>query len=72
MQWTDIAAGRSYRLKRNFEVRDERTGTLKTYFLKGAVLKVKKVLPEEDQVWVEGSPLPLPLAALQRAVDPVA
>lgn len=65
-----IEAGQVYRLRREFELRDEQTGTLKQYFLKGTELKVRKVAEEEERVWVEGVSLPLPLAALRRAIEP--
>jgi hypothetical protein len=65
-----IEAGQVYRLRREFELRDEQTGTLKQYFLKGTELKVRKVAVEEERVWVEGVSLPLPLAALRRVVEP--
>lgn len=70
IQPATIEVGGSYRLRRVFEVRDEQTGTLKVYFLKGTVLKVKRVSVEEDHVWVEGSSLALPLRSFQRAADP--
>jgi hypothetical protein len=65
-----LEVGGTYRLKREFEVRAEKTGTLKAYFLKGTVLKVKRVDEEEDHVWVEGSSLPLPLQAFRLATEP--
>jgi hypothetical protein len=70
IQPATIEVGGSYRLRREFEVRDEQTGTLKVFYLKGTVLKAKRVSVEEDHVWVEGSSLPLPLRTFQRVVDP--
>jgi hypothetical protein len=67
-----IEAGRSYRLRREFEVRDEKTGTLKSRILAGTVLTVKRIDTDEDHAWVEGVAHPLPLNALRRAVDVVA
>lgn len=67
-----LESGRSYRLRRELEVRDEKTGTLKFYFLGGTVVKVRRVIPDEDRVWIEGTTLPVPLIALSRMVDPVA
>jgi len=67
----NIEVGRSYRLTREWEVRDEKTGTLKSYLLKGQILKVRRVASEEDHVWVEGVSHPLPLSALRRGVAPV-
>lgn len=63
--------GRTYRLRRNFEVREEETGTLRAYFRKGELLVLKRVVPEESRVYVEGTEWPLPLDALAKAVDPV-
>jgi hypothetical protein len=71
MQFPKIEAGRVYRLRRDFEVRDEKTGTLKDILRKGWELKVKQVKSEEGRVWVEGVALPLPEEPLRRAVDPV-
>jgi hypothetical protein len=68
---TAIETGKTYRLRFNFEVRDENTGTMKQYLRKGAELKVKQVSVEQESVWVEGVSLPLPLEALERAVLPV-
>lgn len=67
-----IQPGSSYRLKRPLEIRDERTGTLKHYVLGGTVVKVRKLHKDEDRVWVEGVPLPIPLSALQRMVMAIA
>lgn len=64
MPVSSIEAGRSYRLVRNFEVRDEHTGTMKSFLLRGTVIKVKKVAPEQDRAWIEGVAPPLPLGAL--------
>lgn len=63
-----VEPGRTYRLLRPFEVRDEQTGTIKHYLLKGAVLNVKRTAPEQDRVWVEGVSLPLPYLALLRHI----
>lgn len=72
MQPIPIESGRSYRLQRELEVRDEKTGTMRAYFLRGTVVTVKRVSTEEDRVWVDGTPAPVPLAALRRMVTPVA
>lgn len=72
MQTIMIEAGRSYRLLRELEVRDEKTGTMRAYFLRGTVVKVKRIATEEDRLWVEGTAVPIPMAALQRMVSPVA
>lgn len=68
MTQIDIQPGHSYKLKRNLEIREEHTGTMKAFYLGGTVLKVRKVVPEEDQVFVEGQPMHIPLAAFQRMV----
>lgn len=67
---TRIEPGRTYRLRRNWEVRDERTGTIRDHLLKGTPLNVRAVEPDNDRVWVAGLAIPLPLSALSRAVDP--
>ncbi len=71
MSYPVIEAGRTYRLRRNWEIRDEKTGIMKHFILGGTEVKVKRVVPEEDHVYLEGVPLPVPLAAFERAVDPV-
>lgn len=64
--------GHSYRLVRDFEVRDEKTGTLKHLIRKGDVVKVKKVEAEMDRVYLEGVPLPAAMAALSMHIQPAA
>lgn len=66
-----IQPGHSYKLKRNLEIRDEQTGTMRAFYLGGTVLKVRKVVEEMDEVFVEGQPKPIPLAAFQRMVEVV-
>lgn len=72
MIWTKLETGRSYRLLRELEVRDERTGTMKAFFPKGAVLKVRDIATDEDRVFVDGLTLPIPLGAFMRMVEPAA
>lgn len=62
---TDIEAGRSYRLVRPFEVRDEQTGTIRNYLLKGTIIHVSKVAIDQDRVWIAGVTAPLPYFALR-------
>lgn len=69
--YPQLETGRSYRLRRDLEVRDDRTGSMRHFFLKGTELKVKRLVPEWDQVFVEGAAAPIPLTALTRLVDPV-
>jgi hypothetical protein len=63
--------GRSYRLVRDFEVRDEKTGTLKHLVRKGEVVKVKKIEADLDRVYLEGVALPAALAAFSMHIQPV-
>jgi hypothetical protein len=72
MQYPTLEPGRAYRLTRQLEVRDEKSGSMKTYYLKGSVLHIKKVAKDEDRVWVEGCALPIPLSALRAMVQPEA
>ncbi len=62
--------GSSYRLVRDYEVRDEKTGTLKHLIRKGEVVKVKKIEAELDRIYLEGVPLPAALAAFQMHIQP--
>lgn len=64
--------GRSYRLVRDFEVRDEQTGTLKHFIRKGEVVKVKRIEAEMDRIYLEGVKLPAALAAFQTHIQLVA
>lgn len=66
---TEIEAGRSYRLVRPFEVRDEQTGTIRDYLLKGKVIHIRKVATELDRVWVDGVSAPLPYYALRHHLE---
>ncbi len=63
-----LKAGQAYRLLGNFEIHDERTGTLKGYALKGTILRIKRVAPEQDRAWAEGYAHPFPLSALEQKV----
>lgn len=69
MRVMSIEAGHQYRLVRPFEVRDEETGTIKEFLLKDRVLRVKRVAPAEDHIWVEGLDWPLPYFALRHHVE---
>jgi len=64
-----ITAGQTYRLRRDFEVRDEKTGTMKHFLPKGTALTVRRIAADEDRVWLEGVPLPVAISALERAVE---
>lgn len=68
---THIEAGRSYRLQRDLEVRDEKTGTLRAVLRKGTVVAVRRIDADEDHAFLEGLSVPLRLDALSRMVDPV-
>lgn len=63
--------GHSYRLVRDFEIRAEQTGTLKYLVRKGEVVKVKKIEPEMDRIYLEGVQLPAALGALGMHLLPV-
>lgn len=65
---THMEVGRQYRLVRPFEVRDEKTGTMRHYLQKDSLLKVRKVSVEEEHVWVDGIDMPLMLDALRQHV----
>ena len=71
MIWPDLVEGESYRLLREFEIHDEKTGTPKAFLRKGALVKVRRLDPDDDHVFVEGQSLPLPLGALRRMVEPL-
>lgn len=61
----NLEVGRSYRLVRDYEVRDEQTGTLKHFIRKGEVVKVKRIEAEMDRIYLEGVKLPAALAAFR-------
>lgn len=63
-----IEAGKAYRLRRDFEIRNEHGTVVKTILKHDQVVQVKKVDAEVDHVWVEGVSLVIPLAAFQNAV----
>lgn len=62
--------GKSYRLLRDFEVRDEKTGTLKHLIRKGEVVTVVEVDPGMNRVYLEGLSLPAALEAFQVHIQP--
>lgn len=62
--------GQTYRMIRDYEVRDEKTGTLKHFIRKGEVVKVRKIEPELDRLYLEGVPLPAALAAFGMHITP--
>ncbi|HLN64805.1 MAG TPA: hypothetical protein VK464_25045 [Symbiobacteriaceae bacterium] len=70
MHFPTLESGRVYRITRNLEIRDEKTGTLKTHYLKGTELTLRKVAEDEDRVWLEGCAWPVPLSSLRRMVEP--
>ena len=70
MHFPMLESGRAYRITRNLEIRDEKTGILKTYYLKGTELTLRKVAEDEDRVWLEGCAWPVPLSSLRRMVVP--
>lgn len=49
--------GCSYRLVRDYEIRNE-NGTLKHVIRKGEIVKVTKIEAELDRIYLEGVPLP--------------
>lgn len=70
MAYPTLELGKAYRLVRPFEVRDDKTGTIRSILRKETIVQVKRIKPEEDHVWVEGVNLPLPLSALRIHVRP--
>lgn len=66
----ELEAGATYRLRRDLEVRDDQTGTLKEFIKKGTIITIKKVAPEEDQVFIEGVKRPVSPDVLAAVVDP--
>lgn len=62
--------GHSYQLVRDFEVRDEKTGTLKHLVRKGEVVKVKRIEADLDRIYLEGVQLPAALAAFSMHIRP--
>ncbi|HYG59597.1 MAG TPA: hypothetical protein VD902_16155 [Symbiobacteriaceae bacterium] len=68
----NIAVGGVYRLRHDWEIRDERSGTMKGFLPQGQEIRVKRIEQDEDHVWVEGISLPLPLGAFRQGVEPVA
>lgn len=72
MNFPTLESGRVYRIVRNLEIRDEKTGTLRAFYLKGTELTLRKVAEDEDRVWLEGCAWPVPISSLRRMVEPVA
>lgn len=64
-------AGERYKLRRDFEVRDYVTGTIKNVIRAGETITISKVEEEVDRLFVEGQQHPLPIGALQMHVDRV-
>lgn len=65
-----LEVGQSYRLVRDYEIRNEETGTLKHVIRKGEVVKVRKVEAEADHVWLEGVTYPAAYGTLPIHVVP--
>ena len=65
-----LEPGRSYRLIRPFEVRDEVTGTIRSILRAHTLVKIKRLDPDADRVWIDAVNLPLPLSALPRHLTP--
>lgn len=72
MFWPELEEGKTYRLQRELEIHDDKTGTPRAFLRKGTLIKVRKLDSADDHVFVEGQALPLPLNALRRVVSPVA
>lgn len=66
-----LTAGHSYRLVRNFEIHDEKTGTLRHLIRAGDVVKVRKIDEEADRIYLEGVPAPAFYRAFRVHVKPV-
>lgn len=62
--------GHSYRLVRDYEVRDEKTGTIKHFIRKGEVVKVKRTEADLDRIYLEGVQWPAALAAFSMHIVP--
>ena len=62
--------GKRYRLVRDYEVRNEKTGTLTFLIRKGEVVTVRKIEPEMNRVYLEGLAQPAALAAFEVHIRP--
>lgn len=71
MAMVHFQAGEQYKLRRDFEVRDYETGTIKSVIRAGQTITISKVEEEVDRLFVEGQPIPLPIGALSMHVDRV-
>lgn len=66
-----LTVGQSYRLVRNFEIHDEKTGTLRHLIRAGEVVKVRKIEEAADRIYLEGIPTPAFYQAFRMHVKPV-
>jgi hypothetical protein len=71
MAKVNFQPGEQYKLRRDFEVRDPVTGTIKYVIRRGQVITIRKVESDVDLLYVEGQQTPLPIAALSIHVDRV-
>lgn len=71
MAKVNFQAGEQYKLRRDFEVRDYETGTIKSVIRAGQRITISKVEEEVDRLFVEGQTIPLPIGALSLHVDRV-
>jgi hypothetical protein len=67
----NFQAGEKYKLRRDFEVRDYVTGTIKNVIRKGQTITISKVEEAVDRLFIEGQSIPLPIGALALHVDKV-
>ncbi|HLO03060.1 MAG TPA: hypothetical protein VK191_08135 [Symbiobacteriaceae bacterium] len=71
MAKVNFQAGEQYKLRRDFEVRDYVTGTIKNVIRAGQTITISKVEEEVDRLFIEGQTVPLPIGALSMHVDRV-
>jgi hypothetical protein len=71
MAKVNFQPGEQYKLRRDFEVRDPVTGTIKYVIRRGQVITIRKIESDVDLLYVEGQQIPLPIAALSIHVDRV-
>lgn len=71
MAMVHFQAGEQYKLRRDFEVRDYVTGTIKNVIRAGQIITISTVEEEVDRLFIEGQQHPLPIGALSLHVDRV-
>lgn len=71
MAKVNFQAGEQFKLRRDFEVRDYVTGTIKSVIRAGQIVTISKVEEDVDRLFIEGQTVPLPIGALSLHVDRV-